>query len=353
MKKNNTMIKEIRIEGYKCFDDMYFPCSELTLLTGDNLSGKTAVIESMLLCRQIADTNCGDALNGPFVTVGKYEDVVNKNTDAEAIRITLLNSNNRGCQSLLDSNYQGYLKNFSQNHHCDEADGDSFGDKTCFAFPTTMLRILPGRITVFSKDTLDDKSNLAAAESFAKRIALEMFNGTDSDIAAMQHWIARVTGGVEIEHNLDSVYYSFNGCDISQNDLSFGTRNAVGVILACLYVPDGSVIFIENPEAGLHPRAQAELAKFLYFVANSGKQIFVETHSDHILNALRVSVTKKEMEPHNIAINYLVKDKKKCDSKCNPVRIRENGDLHGENDSMSLDGFFDQYSKDLDKMLGL
>lgn len=333
------MIKKIKIEGYKCFDDMLLPCSELTLLTGDNLSGKTAVIESLLLCRQISDINCGDALNGPFVTVGKYTDALNKNTDRDEIRITLLNGSNQGCQSLVNSNYRGSLTNI--------------GDEAWLAFQTTILRILPGRITVFPKDTLDDKSNLAAAESFAERIALEILNGTDSDIAAMKHWIARVTGGVEIGHNLDSVYYSLNGCNIAQNDLSFGIRNAVSIILACLYVPDGSVIFIENPEAGLCPRAQAEFSKFLYFVANSGKQIFVETHSDHILNALRVGVTNKEMTPARIAINYLVKDKEKGNCQCNPVRIEKNGDLHGENDSMSLDGFFDQYSKDLDKMLGL
>jgi predicted ATPase len=332
------VIKKIKIEGYKCFDNALFSCSELTLLAGDNLSGKTAVIESLLLYKQISDFNCGDVLNGPFVTVGKFTDALNKNTDSDGIRITLLNGN-QGCQSFVNNNYRGSLTNF--------------GDEAWLAFPTTMLRILPGRIAVFPKDTLDDKSNLAAAESFAERIALEIFNGTYSDIAAMQHWIARVTGGVEIEHNLDSVYYSINGCSIAQNDLSFGIRNAVSIILACLYVPNGSVIFIENPEAGLYPRAQAELSKFLYFIANSGKQIFVETHSDHILNALRVGVTSKEMTPARIAINYLVKDKEKGNCQCNPVRIEENGDLHGENNSMSLDGFFDQYSKDLDEMLGL
>ena len=310
------MIRKIRIEGYKCFDDTSFPCSELTLLTGDNLSGKTAVIESLLLCRQISDTNLDDALNGPFVTVGKYEDVVNKNINAEAIRITLLDSSNQGCQSFVNNNHRGSMT--------------SFGDEARFAFPTTMLRVLPEKTISTTRDEL-----------------------AENDIAAMKYWVARVTGGIEIKYKHESVCYSVNGCDISQNDLSFGIRNAVGAILACLYVPDGSVIFIENPEAGLHPRAQAELAKFLYFVANSGKQVFVETHSDHILNALRVGVTSKEMTPARIAINYLVKDKEKGNCQCNPVRIEENGDLHGENNSMSLDGFFDQYSKDLDEMLGL
>jgi len=50
------------------------------------------------------------------------------------------------------------------------------------------------------------------------------------------------------------------------------------------------VAVIENPEAHIHPQGQAELGKLMALAASSGAQIIVETHSDHVINAIRVAV---------------------------------------------------------------
>ena len=52
---------------------------------------------------------------------------------------------------------------------------------------------------------------------------------------------------------------------------------------------------MENPEAHLHPRAQSRIAEFFAMVASCGIQVFIESHSEHILNGLRVSVLKPDI----------------------------------------------------------
>lgn len=43
-------------------------------------------------------------------------------------------------------------------------------------------------------------------------------------------------------------------------------------------------MIIENPEAHIHPRGQAEMGRLIALAAAAGMQLFVETHSDHIVN---------------------------------------------------------------------
>lgn len=47
-------------------------------------------------------------------------------------------------------------------------------------------------------------------------------------------------------------------------------------------------MIIENPEVHLHPRAQSDLIKILCELSKTGVQVIIETHSDHIINGVRV-----------------------------------------------------------------
>ena len=55
-----------------------------------------------------------------------------------------------------------------------------------------------------------------------------------------------------------------------------------------------SLIAIENPEIHLHPGAQARLCEFLARTANTGRQLLIETHSDHIINGLLIQAKQHE-----------------------------------------------------------
>jgi predicted ATPase len=77
-------------------------------------------------------------------------------------------------------------------------------------------------------------------------------------------------------------------------DVGFGISQVLPVIVQSFYAPTNSILFIEQPELHLHPRAQANLADVLIDALNSrqgGKprnlQLIIETHSEHFLNRLQ------------------------------------------------------------------
>ncbi|MCK5347716.1 MAG: AAA family ATPase, partial [Candidatus Heimdallarchaeota archaeon] len=87
-------------------------------------------------------------------------------------------------------------------------------------------------------------------------------------------------------------------------DVGFGLNQLFPVIIQCFYAPKGSLILIEQPEAHLHPRAQAELADFLIDVVNYGNRVIVETHSEHLLLRLQTRLAENKITPEAINVLY-------------------------------------------------
>ena len=105
-----------------------------------------------------------------------------------------------------------------------------------------------------------------------------------------------------------------------------GVREATTVALALLMVEPNGLgpvnVFIEEPEAHLHPRAQRSLAKIISRAVNMGKNVIVTTHSDYLISALnnlialsqlpkrrlkRLGYTKEEVLPPESIAAYLVR----------------------------------------------
>ena len=66
----------------------------------------------------------------------------------------------------------------------------------------------------------------------------------------------------------------------------------------------GDCLILENPEAHIHPRGQAELGRLMSLAASAGIQIIVETHSDHIINGVRVAIKNGVMDRHSAVIQF-------------------------------------------------
>jgi hypothetical protein len=105
-----------------------------------------------------------------------------------------------------------------------------------------------------------------------------------------------------------------------------GVREAITAALALLMIePTGLEpvsVFIEEPEAHLHPRAQRSLARIISRAVNMGKNVIVTTHSDYLITALnnlialsqlpkrklkRLGYTKEEVLPPESVAAYLVR----------------------------------------------
>lgn len=71
-------------------------------------------------------------------------------------------------------------------------------------------------------------------------------------------------------------------------DSGFGYSQVIPVLIRCLSAEVGDTVLIEQPELHLHPAIQIRLAQFFLAMVRANKQIVIETHSEHLVNALRV-----------------------------------------------------------------
>lgn len=129
--------------------------------------------------------------------------------------------------------------------------------------------------------------------------------------------------------------------------VGFGLTCVLPILVVCLMADRDELVLIENPEAHLHPRAQAELGRFLARVAQSGVQIIVETHSDHILNGARRAVKDDIINPENVMLHFFRLRGDDHETQVISPRI----DPQGRIDSWP-EGFFDQFDKDTMTLAG-
>ncbi len=127
-------------------------------------------------------------------------------------------------------------------------------------------------------------------------------------------------------------------------NVGFGYSYALPIIVSGLIAQPGEIFIVENPEAHLHPYAQSQITQFLTLVSTTGVQVFVETHSDHVLNAVRLSVLDKHLAPQDVNIVFFGgKDAPEV------TRIPVNDDGRIER---WPEGFFDQLDKDFSRLFG-
>lgn len=88
------------------------------------------------------------------------------------------------------------------------------------------------------------------------------------------------------------------------SDVGFGVSQILPIIVQGFYADDDSLILIEQPEIHLHPKLQAEMGNLLVEIAKSGKQLIIETHSEHLLLRLQRLVAEGRLSNDNLAIYY-------------------------------------------------
>ena len=112
-------------------------------------------------------------------------------------------------------------------------------------------------------------------------------------------------------------------------DVGYGVSQILPVITDVLR-PDGPRMFLmQQPEVHLHPRAQAALGSLLCEVAARGRQLVVETHSDYLLDRIRIDVQrgKTKLKPEDVSILYF--ERKGLDVTIHSIGIDEQGNIVG------------------------
>lgn len=87
-------------------------------------------------------------------------------------------------------------------------------------------------------------------------------------------------------------------------DVGFGLSQILPVIVALIAAEPGQLVYLEQPEIHLHPRATAALGDLLVKAANRGVKVIVETHSDLLLRRVQSLVAEGKIEPENVKLHW-------------------------------------------------
>jgi predicted ATPase len=370
------MIEFIALKNFKAFDEIEIPLGGLTLLSGLNGSGKSTVLQAIGLLRQSHDAQYllnGDlALNGELVEIGTGRDVLYQGFDTPEIAISLGETKNGIATS--------YLWNAPV-----EPDADVL---TCLAKPDKgdlpLLdlfdqgfqflradRITPSVTSPKSQYAVHQQRFLGPRGEYTAHFLLEFGEhvttaeivrstgepNVASLIGQVNVWMQEFSPGVRIEPasvpmtDLVRLVFSYKGEGAAYGEpmrptnVGFGLTHALPIIVACLAAAPNTLLVVENPEAQLHPRGQAAIGKLLALTAANGVQVIVESHSDHVLNGIRLIVKDGKLLPNQTKLHFFSRTLGDASNYETPT-LSEEGRL-----SYWPAGFFDQWEKSLDLLL--
>jgi predicted ATPase len=186
----------------------------------------------------------------------------------------------------------------------------------------------------------------------------KLYLGNDAKTLMQQteEWLKKILGGAKLElkgkdreHTVLNLLFNTQDSEgrYRPSNVGFGYTYILPIVVSGLIAKEGEILIVENPEAHLHPKAQSELTKFLALVASCGVQVFIESHSEHVLNAIRVATLQKEIDIKNdeVSVLYFQNDKKEPFVH---LEIDEKGKIDNW-----VDGFFDQQELDLGEIFKL
>ena len=97
-----------------------------------------------------------------------------------------------------------------------------------------------------------------------------------------------------------------NGIFAALDDVGFGISQFLPVLVADLQLNDDSTLFLAQPEIHLHPSTQSAFGDYIIDrITNTDKRYLIETHSEYLLNKIRLGIVKKKIKPEDVSVYFL------------------------------------------------
>ena len=376
------MLTRLDLRLFKCFELLKLPLAPLTLLSGPNSSGKSSVLQALVLLHQTMrehEWSTRLALNGAGVHLGAVVDVVDEVHGRTGFEIGVV-SEDAACHWT----FQGDRREMSMQVRRVVFDGRASDD------PESLRHLLPprndGRVEPLAG--LLRRLTYVTAERVGPQEAYPLEDPYDADLVGARgehavsalHWGrdepvlpglalagAPATRLRQVEARMRTL---FPGCGVDLQQVpqtnavtlglrtsddtgfhrpihtGFGLTQVLPIVVAALSEASGDVLLIENPEVHLHPAGQALMGEFLADVARAGIQVIVETHSDHVLNGIRRAVRKERLAPEQVAIHFF-RPRSEAGAQAHSPAIDAEGNI-----DVWPEGFFDQFDKDMNYFAG-
>ena len=112
---------------------------------------------------------------------------------------------------------------------------------------------------------------------------------------------------VEIKVNRLSPDRTKNKDRVNITDAGFGILQVLPVLVAVIAADPGSLVYLEQPELHLHPRAQVALAQVLADAAKRGLRVVAETHSSLLLLGIQTLVAEGDLPPELVKLHWFTR----------------------------------------------
>ena len=375
------MLERIRLENFKASRNVDIRLSPLTVLGGLNSSGKSSLLQSIGVLRQSYGRNglARDlSLSGELVQLGKFGDLLTEGTEADLVSLQFTEDGDTYKWSFggqAESNQVAFsespetLPQFITSPHFQYLQADRIVPQTLYPQAPQEARNIGflGSRGEFTADFLSNswESPVSNGRKFPKEALgvtlplLEKVAPTGNLLDQVAGWLQQLSPGAQLRAEpvggTDEVLlqYTFLGRTkevktkpYRPTNVGFGLTYSLPIIVACLAAPEGALLLLENPEAHLHPQGQAALGELIARCANDRVQLIVETHSDHLLNGVRLAVKRSLIAPEQVVLHFFSRSVESGEAFVQTPAILENGRL-----SNWPVGFFDQWDRDVEALL--
>jgi predicted ATPase len=376
------MITSLHLLNFKPFANQFLEFKKLTLFSGLNSTGKSSVMQSLLLLRQSYQQGLlpekGLALNGYFVNIGTARDALFEGAKEDLIGFGIVWENNnkatwcfkydREVDVLnIDSepvSSEVYKSNlFGNNFHYLQA--ERLGPRPFNEMSDYQVRQLgqlgikgeyAAHFLAINGRSAIPNSNLSHPDVKLKRQNLAQTANKSMDlIDQVEAWMGEISPGTRLkidaksDVDLMSFQYSYGDSNpYRATNVGFGISYTLPIIVAALTSTPDTIILIENPEAHLHPKGQVKMGQLLALAASGGVQVVIETHSDHVLNGIRLAVHAGKIDPKDVQLHYFQRQNQ--DRQAVTDVISPKIDRNGRIDQWPK-GFFDEWDNSLEILL--
>jgi predicted ATPase len=387
------LIDRIDLRNFKCFKSLKLQLGHLTLLTGLNAAGKSTTIQSILLLAQTLRAKEWGTdlwLNGALLQLGTPGDVITQSADSIELGLSSGLSSCTWTFNAIEREDERVLR----ASKLEVTDGAS----QTYEVKEKLRQLLPDNVRAPALRNVLNEIRQTIYVSAIRQVQTEVFPAPEdpdpihADVGAVGEYAPwwfhhhddseveagrRVPGGESIATLRGQVNAwlqdLFPGAEANTQTVTrsrlvrlelrtaktddwrrpsntgYGLSYAFPILVAGLCAKPGQLLIVDSPEAHLHPRGQSRIGRFLSQVAASGVQVIIETHSDHLLNSLRLAVRDGVLKPEVTNVHFF-DPRLQVDSTATQV-VSISIDLRG-NLSSWPGGFFDQSESDLANLAG-
>jgi len=326
------MIQNIKISDYKCLyrEDLNF--KPLTIITGLNSTGKSSLIQSILLPVKEYGKN-RNMLES--IMDSAFECIRNKYKNAKEVRIEVQLDHIGINFSIYDGGHEfeypddGFPLEMEENLYYLSA--NRIGAERYSKISPHYKVGINGEYLFGTYET--EKSKALVYELIKDDASLTLSN-------QLKYWLTYITGiSTELQttksvgNDVEILFKSDDLNNLSPFQLGAGVSYLTKILIMCLRAKKGDVLIIENPEIHLHPDSQAKVGEFLAFIANAGIQLIIETHCEHLIYKVGYEIYKKRFSSDKVVIFY----KGGIQTPFEEIQFKENGKFAND----FPEGFFD------------